>query len=167
MVRPQQSGAVFVTRGPRQRVYRTRPHIAGRGRRAAQPRRAPGARGGGGAASRHTQGGVSMSAPVDRWSNGERYEAFVGRWSRPTARELLRWLAVPAGARWLDVGCGTGALTQIILAGAAPVRVLGGDRTDGYCALAPGRVADSRASFLVGDAQALPAVDGAFDAPVS
>jgi len=113
------------------------------------------------------KGGVTMSAPVDRWSNGERYEAFVGRWSRPIARELLRWLAVPAGARWLDVGCGTGALTQTILADAAPVQVLGVDRTDGYVALARERVADPRASFLVGDAQALPAADGAFDAAVS
>ena len=113
------------------------------------------------------KGGVTMSAPVDRWSNGERYEAFVGRWSRPIARELLRWLGVPAGARWLDVGCGTGALTQTILADAAPARVLGVDRADGYVALARERVADPRAGFLVGDAQALPVVDGTFDAAVS
>ncbi|MEU4221934.1 SAM-dependent methyltransferase, partial [Actinoplanes sp. NPDC026623] len=55
------------------------------------------------------------------WQAGEAYEAYVGRWSRPVAREFVSWLDAPAGRSWLDVGCGTGALTGAALA-AAPAR---------------------------------------------
>jgi hypothetical protein len=45
------------------------------------------------------------------WASGDAYERYVGRWSRPVAAEFLRWLGVPYGLDWIDVGCGTGALT--------------------------------------------------------
>src|ERR1041385_5212643 len=61
----------------------------------------------------------------DRWGAGELYEPFVGRWSRLVAREFLAWLAVPPGKDWVDVGCGTGALTQMILDLASPRSVRG------------------------------------------
>jgi hypothetical protein len=66
---------------------------------------------------RGRQEGKQMSSPErkDTWASGAAYEPYVGRWSRLVAREFLTWLAVPAGARWLDIGCGTGALSQIIL----------------------------------------------------
>ena len=54
--------------------------------------------------------------PTNPWASGESYEAYCGRWSRRVATEFLGWLAVPPGARWLDVGCGTGALTEAVLA---------------------------------------------------
>lgn len=54
------------------------------------------------------------------WASGQAYEPYVGRWSRRAAREFVRWLAVPPAARWLDVGCGTGALTETILRCASP-----------------------------------------------
>ena len=47
----------------------------------------------------------------DVWAAGDRYEPYVGRWSRLVARAFLEWLDVPDGKDWLDVGCGTGALT--------------------------------------------------------
>jgi hypothetical protein len=47
----------------------------------------------------------------DTWASGDAYEPYVGRWSRLVAREFLSWLAVPPGSHWLEVGCGTGALT--------------------------------------------------------
>ncbi len=50
------------------------------------------------------------------WGNTAAYEAYIGRWSRLVAEAFLLWLALPSGRRWLDVGCGTGALTQTILA---------------------------------------------------
>jgi 2-polyprenyl-3-methyl-5-hydroxy-6-metoxy-1,4-benzoquinol methylase len=50
---------------------------------------------------------------TDAWTSGDAYEPYVGRWSRLVAREFLEWLAVPPGGRWLDVGCGTGALAGV------------------------------------------------------
>jgi 2-polyprenyl-3-methyl-5-hydroxy-6-metoxy-1,4-benzoquinol methylase len=51
----------------------------------------------------------------DNWAAGKLYEPYVGRWSRLVAKEFLQWLQLPAQLDWLDVGCGTGALTQTIL----------------------------------------------------
>ena len=58
-----------------------------------------------------------MTEPGARsvWDAGAAYEPYVGRWSRLVAREFLRWLDVPPSRRWLDVGCGTGALTEMIV----------------------------------------------------
>ncbi|MFI6318652.1 class I SAM-dependent methyltransferase [Nonomuraea sp. NPDC050556] len=103
----------------------------------------------------------------DVWEVGEAYEAYVGRWSRRVAVEFLRRLSVPAGRTWLDVGCGTGALTQAILAEASPARVVGVDPAEGFLATARGAVGDARAEFRVGDAQALPLADDGFEAVVS
>lgn len=101
------------------------------------------------------------------WAVGEAYEAYVGRWSRPVAAEFLRWLGVPAGRRWLDVGCGTGALTATILAGADPATVTGVDPSEGFLAEARARIRDPRAAFHTGDARSLPLPDRQFDAVVS
>ena len=62
---------------------------------------------------------VGNTTQHDVWASGNAYEPFVGRWSRRIAREFIAWLALAAKSRWLDVGCGTGALTQTILATAA------------------------------------------------
>jgi SAM-dependent methyltransferase len=103
----------------------------------------------------------------EAWAVGAAYESYVGRWSRLVARELLRWLAVSPGSSWLDVGCGTGALVEAILEGAAPRAVVGVDRSAGFVSDARARVADRRVAFGIADAQALPLADGAFDAVVS
>jgi ubiquinone/menaquinone biosynthesis C-methylase UbiE len=87
----------------------------------------------------------------DVWAVGDAYEAYVGRWSRPVAEAFLRWLAVPGGRRWLDVGCGTGALTATVLAGAEPAGVVGVDPSEGFLAHASARIADPRVTFRVGD----------------
>ncbi|HEX6053154.1 MAG TPA: class I SAM-dependent methyltransferase [Gemmatimonadaceae bacterium] len=104
---------------------------------------------------------------TDVWASGEGYESYVGRWSRLVAREFLRWLDVPPGARWLDVGCGTGTITQLVLDGAAPATVGAVDRSPSFIAFARNRVRDPRASFSVADAQALPHATGRIDAAVS
>lgn len=87
------------------------------------------------------------------WETGDAYERYVGRWSRPVAAEFLRWLAVPPGRSWLDVGCGTGALTSAVLASCAPAEVVGVDPSEGFLALARSRVSD--AAFEVGTAMDL------------
>jgi SAM-dependent methyltransferase len=101
------------------------------------------------------------------WAGGDRYEAYVGRWSRPVARRFVAWLAAPAGGRWLDVGCGTGALSETVLASAEPSAVVGVDPSPDFVAHAAAHVTDPRASFREGSAQAVPAEDAAFDAVVS
>jgi SAM-dependent methyltransferase len=108
---------------------------------------------------------VPVSArPSDSWSSGEGYESFVGRLSRQVAPEFLGWLAVAPGARWLDVGSGTGALTEAVLACCAPERVVGVEPSEAFRAYADEQVPDPRVSFLPGDARALPVDDDAFDA---
>ena len=107
------------------------------------------------------------SGPHDTWASGAAYEPYVGRWSRRVAREFVAWLNVPPGARWLDVGSGTGALSQTILDTAAPASVRGVDRSAGFAAYAREMVRDPRASFETGDAQALPVETAGFDAAAS
>jgi SAM-dependent methyltransferase len=101
------------------------------------------------------------------WASGLAYEPYVGRWSRLVAREFLDWLNVLPDSRWLDVGCGTGALSQTILALAAPGAVKGIDRSEGFVTFARTQVQDERVQFEVGDAQALSVETGAYDAVVS
>jgi SAM-dependent methyltransferase len=103
----------------------------------------------------------------DVWASGDAYEPFVGRWSRRVAREFVEWLAPVANSRWLDVGCGSGALTQTILATASPREVLGVDPSEGFIAHARRHTQDSRAKFKVGDAQALPVANSDFDVAVA
>jgi SAM-dependent methyltransferase len=110
---------------------------------------------------------MNLPQPKEAWANGAAYEPYVGRWSRLVAREFLAWLAVPPGSRWMDIGCGTGALSQVILDEASPCEVKGIDPSESYIAFAREQVADERASFTVGDAQAL-AIDSAqYDSVVS
>lgn len=101
------------------------------------------------------------------WKNSEAYELFVGRWSRLAGREFLKWLAPVPGIRWLDIGCGTGALSQSILQMTEPSVVKGIDLSDSFIQYCRDRIPDQHASFDVGDALALPVETGAFDAAVS
>src|SRR5919206_202148 len=104
---------------------------------------------------------------VDRWDSADAYEPYVGRWSRLVAREFVRWLAVPPGSRWLDVGCGTGALVRAALAHAAPREVVGVDPSETYIASASAQIDDRRTRFNIGDAQALRAATATFDVVAS
>jgi SAM-dependent methyltransferase len=103
----------------------------------------------------------------DIWAIGDAYEAYMGRWSRAVAAEFVTWLALPAGSRWLDVGCGTGALTFAILQRADPEHVTAIDPSAGFVEHARAAAAGAPATFRVADAQALPFDDASFDAAVS
>jgi SAM-dependent methyltransferase len=110
---------------------------------------------------------VDTPQSADVWASGDAYEPYVGRWSRAVARQFLAWLGMPSGGRWLDVGCGTGALSETILGLTLPSEVVGVDPSADYIAYARSHVLDLRAHFDVGDARALPFAVGAFDGVVS
>jgi SAM-dependent methyltransferase len=103
----------------------------------------------------------------ETWDSGSSYDSYVGRWSRLAAREFIDWIDVAAGGSWLDVGCGTGSLSEAILDAAGPLAVRGIDPSPGYAALANDRLADRPFEAEVGDAMQLPSEDGTFDAVVS
>jgi len=103
----------------------------------------------------------------DTWASGATYEPYVGRWSRLVAREFLAWLAIPPGARWLDIGCGTGALSQTILDVASPRQITAIDPSEGYITFARQQVRDRRVRFRLGDVQALPEASASYDAVVA
>ncbi|OKK22247.1 methyltransferase [Streptomyces sp. CB00455] len=107
----------------------------------------------------------------DSWAAGEAYERYMGRWSRPLAGRFVAWLDPGDGGRWLDAGCGTGALTAALAAppapGAGPREVVGLERSPAYAAFAASAHGAPGAPCVVGDAQALPFADGACDGVVS
>lgn len=101
------------------------------------------------------------------WTAPESYEGYIGRWSGATAPEFLAWLHVRRGARWLDVGCGTGELTRAILEHSAPESVDGFDLSEAYITYARERSAGSVATYAVADALSLPCANGVYDAAVA
>lgn len=112
-------------------------------------------------------GRMAEEQKADVWASGESYEPYVGRWSRLVAKEFLGWLDVRPQCRWLDVGCGTGALSETILDVADPLAITGVDPSTGFVEYARRQIRDDRVSFKVGDAQALPIEVADYDAVVS
>jgi SAM-dependent methyltransferase len=108
-----------------------------------------------------------LAEPPEGWDPGAAYERWMGRWSRKVAFEFLRWLGVPAGAAWADIGCGTGALTEGILRWVAPRAVIAIDRSEAYVAEARARIRDPRAQLYVGDGADTGLRENTFDATVS
>jgi SAM-dependent methyltransferase len=102
-----------------------------------------------------------------RWSDGAAYESFVGRWSRRIAPQFVEWVGPAGGADWVDVGCGTGALTTAILEAGRPRSVVGVDPSADFIATARASVADHRARFAVAAADDLPLDDRVADVVVA
>jgi SAM-dependent methyltransferase len=102
----------------------------------------------------------------DTWERGSPYEQYVGRWSRRIAPAFLAWLNVPSGRKWLDLGCGTGALSAAVLDHCSPVSVVGVEPSEGFLKAAKENLGD-RAALHQGDATAIPLNDGAVDVVVS
>jgi SAM-dependent methyltransferase len=107
-----------------------------------------------------------MVVARDAWERGDAYENFMGRWSRQVGRAFLSWLAAEGGGRWLDVGCGTGALTLTAIEVARPSEIVGVDPSEGFLDAARARVDDPRARFEQGDASRLRFADARFDVVV-
>ncbi|HMQ94697.1 MAG TPA: class I SAM-dependent methyltransferase [Amaricoccus sp.] len=110
---------------------------------------------------------MSDQSRHDAWAAGESYDAYMGRWSRQIAPRFLDWLDAEPGLDWLEVGCGTGALSGAILAQAAPRSLQAIDPSEGFVARAREIHADARAEFAVGDARALAAANASRDVIVS
>jgi SAM-dependent methyltransferase len=106
---------------------------------------------------------VSVS---DTWQQGDPYERYIGRWSRLVAPRFLDWLDLGAGRRWVDVGCGTGALTAAIVERCDPAVVVGVEPSQGFLDLAAARLRD-RATLALGNATSIPLPEGSADAVVS
>jgi SAM-dependent methyltransferase len=98
-----------------------------------------------------------------RFDDGAAYEQFMGQWSQRAALPFLDWLAVPPGLRWVDIGCGNGAFTQIVAERCAPARVLGVDPSQAQIAYAREHRGSRTVAFEIGDALSLPLPDRAVD----
>lgn len=109
---------------------------------------------------------VAERAVSDTWERGDPYEQYVGRWSRRVAPRFLQWLGVPPGRRWLDVGCGTGALSAAILDQAGPATLACVEPSGGFLETAR-RHLGPRAILHQGDASSLPLPDATVDVVVS
>jgi ubiquinone/menaquinone biosynthesis C-methylase UbiE len=101
-----------------------------------------------------------------RFDDGAGYERTMGTWSRIAGEVFLNWLAPPLGLRWIDVGCGNGAFTELLVERCAPAEVHGVDPSEGQLAFARTRPATRGAAFCKGDAMALPYPESRFDAAV-
>jgi SAM-dependent methyltransferase len=101
-----------------------------------------------------------------RFVDGAAYERYMGKWSQLVGEAFLEWLAPESGLRWLDVGCGNGAFTEMLVERCAPASVQGIDPSEGQLAFARTRPASRVAQFRLGDAMAQPFPDDAFDVAV-
>jgi SAM-dependent methyltransferase len=101
-----------------------------------------------------------------RFDDGAAYERYMGVWSQRAGEDFLAWLAPARGLRWLDVGCGNGAFTEMLVGRCAPASVDGVDPSEGQLAYARTRPSLKAAQFLQGDAMALPYPDDRFDAAI-
>jgi len=97
-----------------------------------------------------------MGRVRDRWAAGATYEDFMGRWSRLLAPRFVSWLGIPGGIHWLDVGCGTGSLTNAICEQADPASVVACDLSGTFIEFAQEHSNDARASFVAAGVGNLP-----------
>jgi SAM-dependent methyltransferase len=99
------------------------------------------------------------------FDDADAYERYMGRWSRAIGEKFLAWLAPPKDARWLDIGCGTGAFSELIAQHCAPKSLSGIDPSPQQIAFASARL--PKADMRVADSMALPFGDAEFDVVAS
>ncbi len=105
-----------------------------------------------------------MAEPQIRYDDGAAYERYMGQWSRLAGDTFFDWLAPSPRLRWIDVGCGNGAVTELLIARYAPTEVQGIDPSEAQITYARARSGMRIAEFRQGDAMALPFADNTFDA---
>lgn len=99
---------------------------------------------------------MATQAKHDSWSAGQNYEHYMGRWSRKIAAAFLDWLKPAKNADWVEIGCGTGALSQMVLTKASPQSLLITDQSADFLNHTKEWISDDRAKFEVADAENLP-----------
>jgi SAM-dependent methyltransferase len=109
---------------------------------------------------------TKMAEQQIRFDDGAGYEQMMGVWSRFAGEIFLDWFAPPPRLRWIDIGCGNGAFTELLVERCSPVEVQGIDPSEAQLAFARTRPASRIAKFQQGDAMALPFADSRFDAAV-
>jgi ubiquinone/menaquinone biosynthesis C-methylase UbiE len=107
-----------------------------------------------------------MAEQQFRFDDGAGYERMMGVWSRLAGETFLDWLMPRSGLRWIDIGCGTGAFTELLVERCAPAEVQGIDPSEAQLVFARTRPASRAAQFRQGNAMALPFPDDRFDAAV-
>ena len=107
-----------------------------------------------------------MMQPQIRYDDGAAYERMMGAWSRIAGEIFLDWLAPSPGLRWIDVGCGSGAFSELLMERCAPAEVQGIDPSEAQLSFARARAVGGIVKFNSGDALALPFGEDSFDAAV-
>lgn len=108
-----------------------------------------------------------MNDETIRFDDGAAYELMMGRWSVLVGERFIDWIGVSSGARWLDVGCGNGAFTQLLVERCKPSDVQAFDTSAGQLAYARKRLpAGAPVTWTESDAMRLPVADAASDAAV-
>ena len=108
---------------------------------------------------------ITSKPNPDKWNSGDPYEYFMGRWSKLVAPEFLKWLNFPHYKSWLDLGCGTGALSEAIIRYSKPTFLCCVDPSEEFLEKAKEKI--PTAEFLKGNATAIPVTDDTFDIVVS
>ena len=86
--------------------------------------------------------------PPIQFDDGAAYERLMGHWSRLAGEQFLDWLAPAPGQHWLDIGCGNGAFTELLLARTQPASVRAFDPSAGQAGLRPPTLRASEACAL-------------------
>ena len=104
-----------------------------------------------------------MAEPKSYFTDGAAYERRMGRWSRTAGEVFLDWLSLPNGLRWLDVGCGTGAFTELVVERCSPGKMSAVDPSADQISFAQARPSTDQVDYRIGDARELPCDDSEFD----
>ncbi|MBH1971271.1 class I SAM-dependent methyltransferase [Moraxellaceae bacterium AER2_44_116] len=107
-----------------------------------------------------------MTTNEIRFDDGAAYERYMGVWSQLAGKAFLAWLAPPSTQQWIDIGCGNGAFTEMLVESCSPSTIDGIDPSEAQLAYARTRPLLSAAQFQQGDAMSLPYADNCFDIAV-
>jgi SAM-dependent methyltransferase len=99
---------------------------------------------------------INLTGTTEKWDNTQGYEMYVGRWSSLLSIDFVNWLNARSNLKWLEIGCGTGALTKAIAEKCTPSYLLAIDKSDSYIEKAKENVNSGNVSFLNIDINSCP-----------